>query len=192
VACGGGTRRVVLAPVAPQGLRRALDDLDVLSRLEPPVRLLLWLDRVDTFASGGITAEMLRRCRQRSPRLWVVATISTTRYKTWVTEEAAVAAEFGEPLTLERLSLGMRSAGWTVLSDRLPGTEHRLAHVLAGAGGVVLVCVLRAHGLVSFAAASCVPAASRWPTGSRPGAGRPTSCTAPWSTGWRTGRGSDR
>ena len=103
VACGGGTRRVVLAPVAPQGLRQVLDDLDVLSRLEPPVRLILWLDRVDTFAPGGITAELLRRCRQRSPGLWVVATISTTRYKTWATEEASVAAEFGEPVTLERL-----------------------------------------------------------------------------------------
>src|SRR5664280_1197524 len=87
----------------PQGLRQVLDDLDVLSRLEPPVRLILWLDRVDTFAPGGITAELLRRCRQRSPGLWVVATISTTRYKTWATEEASVAAEFGEPVTLERL-----------------------------------------------------------------------------------------
>jgi len=103
VACGGATRRAVLAPLAPQGLRRALDDLDVLSRLEPPVRLILWLDRVDTFAPDGSTVEMLRRCRQRSPGLWVVATISTTRYRTWAPEEAPVAAEFGEPVTLERL-----------------------------------------------------------------------------------------
>jgi tetratricopeptide (TPR) repeat protein len=103
VACGGPTRRVVLAPQAPQGLHRALADLDVLSRLEPPVRLLLWLDRVDTFARGGLTAKMLRRCRKQSPGLWVVATISTTRYATWDTEESDVAAEFGEPITLVRL-----------------------------------------------------------------------------------------
>ena len=43
------------------------------------------------------------RCRERSPGLWVVATISTTRYQTWETEQSDAAAEFGEPVTLERL-----------------------------------------------------------------------------------------
>ena len=103
VASGGPTTRVVLAPQAPNGLRKALHDLDVLSRLEPPVRLVLWLDRVDAFADDGLKAAMLRRCRERSPGLWVVATISTTRYQTWETEQSDAAAEFGEPVTLERL-----------------------------------------------------------------------------------------
>src|SRR5664280_2660737 len=103
VASGGPTTRVVLAPQAPNGLRNALHDLDILSRLEPPVRLVLWLGRVDAFADDGLTAAMLRRCRERSRGLWVVATISTTRYQTWETEQSDVAAEFGEPVTLERL-----------------------------------------------------------------------------------------
>ena len=103
VASGGPTTRVVLAPQAPNGLRNALHDLDVLSRLEPPVRLVLWLDRVDAFADDGLKAAMLRRCRERSPGLWVVATISTTRYQTWETEQSDAATEFGEPVTLERL-----------------------------------------------------------------------------------------
>jgi hypothetical protein len=37
----------------------------------------------------------------------------------------------------------LRPLGWTVLHDRLaPGTEHRLAHVLAGPGGLVVATVL--------------------------------------------------
>src|SRR5450759_5384865 len=83
VASGGPTTRVVLAPQASNGLRNALHDLDVLSRLGPPVRLVLWLDRVDAFADDGLKAAVLCRCRERSPGLWVVATVSTTRYQTW-------------------------------------------------------------------------------------------------------------
>ncbi len=37
----------------------------------------------------------------------------------------------------------LRPLGWTVLHDRLaPGTEHRLAHVLASLGGLVVATVL--------------------------------------------------
>jgi len=37
----------------------------------------------------------------------------------------------------------LRPLGWTVLHDRLaPGTEHRMAHVLAGPGGLVVATVL--------------------------------------------------
>jgi hypothetical protein len=37
----------------------------------------------------------------------------------------------------------LRPLGWTMLHDRLaPGTEHRLAHVLAGPGGLVIATVL--------------------------------------------------
>ena len=85
--------RLVLAPQAPDGLRRALDDLDVLSRLAPRTRLLLWLDRVDRFDEHGLTAAMLRRRRERSPGLRVVATIPSTRYETWATEQSGVAEE---------------------------------------------------------------------------------------------------
>ena len=41
----------------------------------------------------------------------------------------------------------LRGHGWTVLHDRLaPGTEHRIAHVLAGPAGVVLATPLPVHG----------------------------------------------
>jgi tetratricopeptide (TPR) repeat protein len=103
VARADSDRRLVLAPGPPHGLKAALDELDVVSRLAPPVRLLLWLDRVDEFPGPGLTAAMLRRCRQRSPGLRVVATISSTRYAAWASENPEVAAEFGEPVTLERL-----------------------------------------------------------------------------------------
>jgi len=37
----------------------------------------------------------------------------------------------------------LRPLGWAVLHDRLaPGTEHRMAHVLAGPGGLVVAAVL--------------------------------------------------
>ena len=44
--------------------------------------LRLQVAHLEKIASGEITADMLRRCRQRSPGLWVVATISTARYRT--------------------------------------------------------------------------------------------------------------
>jgi len=41
----------------------------------------------------------------------------------------------------------LRLLGWTVLHDRLaPGTEHRMAHVLAGPGGLVVATVLPVAG----------------------------------------------
>lgn len=41
----------------------------------------------------------------------------------------------------------LRSSGWTVLHDRLvPGTEHRVAHVLAGPAGLVVATVLPVAG----------------------------------------------
>ncbi|MGR7023053.1 tetratricopeptide repeat protein [Geodermatophilus sp. URMC 62] len=104
VARADSTRRLVLAPEPPQGLTTALDELDVVSRLAPPIRLLLWLDRVDRFTGPGATVvAMLRRCRRESPALRVVATISSTRYAVWASENPEVAAEFGAPVTLERL-----------------------------------------------------------------------------------------
>jgi hypothetical protein len=103
VAQDGAASRLVLAPQPPDGLRVALDDLDILSRLAPPARLLLWLDRIDQSTGSGLTAAMLRRCRESSPGLRGVATISSTRYTAWAAEQPEVAAEFGEPITLQRL-----------------------------------------------------------------------------------------
>jgi hypothetical protein len=41
----------------------------------------------------------------------------------------------------------LRSLGWTVLHDRLvPGTEHRVAHVLAGPAGLMVATVLPVAG----------------------------------------------
>jgi hypothetical protein len=75
----------------------------VLSRLAPGTPLLLWLDRVDTITQGGLTAAMLRRCRERSPGLRVVATLSSIRYDVWATENPSVVEAFGDPVLLERL-----------------------------------------------------------------------------------------
>jgi tetratricopeptide (TPR) repeat protein len=104
VAKAEDTTRMVLAPEAPLGPKRALVDLDVLSRLAPPNRLVLWLDRVDRFREGGLTAAMLRDCQERSPGLRVVASIATTRYEIWAADEPELAGMFGEPVRLERLA----------------------------------------------------------------------------------------
>ena len=66
----------------------------------------------------------------------------------------------------------LRALGWTVLSDRLlPGTKHRLAHVLVGpAGGSSRRC--RPPGWCARTPECCGPAASRWWTGLGPGRGR--------------------
>ena len=97
------TSPLILVSASPHGLTAALGELDVLSRLAPGTRLLLWLDRVDTFTPGGLTATMLRRVRERSPGLRVVATISSIRYEVWATENRSVADAFGDPVRLERL-----------------------------------------------------------------------------------------
>ncbi|HEY5248957.1 MAG TPA: tetratricopeptide repeat protein, partial [Dermatophilaceae bacterium] len=94
--------RLLLAPYPPLGLKTALDDLDVLSRLEPPVRLVLWLDRIDRFTPSGLTVPMLQECRERSPGLRVVATISSTKYGRWVQEERQLATTFVDPVTVSR------------------------------------------------------------------------------------------
>ncbi len=93
--------RVILAPQAPDGLRSAIDDAEVLSVLEAR-RIVLWLDHVDAFAGGGLTAAMLRDVRDRSPGRRVIATIPMKEYSTWATEESDVANEFGDPVILER------------------------------------------------------------------------------------------
>ncbi|MFE5700357.1 hypothetical protein [Rhodococcus koreensis] len=93
---------VAIVPQGPHGLATALGALDVLSRPECGTRQLLWLDKVDTLARGGLTATMLRRCRER-PGLRIVATISSTEYKVWSAENPVLAAEFGDPILLKRV-----------------------------------------------------------------------------------------
>jgi len=95
--------RLVVAPVAPDGLRRAIEELDLLSRLPGRAPLVLWLDRIDRFCERGLSLQLLRELREHSPGLRVLATISSTRYVAWVSEERELADEFGLPVTLERL-----------------------------------------------------------------------------------------
>jgi tetratricopeptide (TPR) repeat protein len=147
------TSPLVFVPQTPHGLTTALGDLDVLSRLAPGTPLLLWLDRVDTFTQGGLTAAMLRRCRERSPGLRVVATISSIRYDVWATESPSVVEAFGDPVLLERLpsekELGRAAAAYPGVVDfsegiaaaftvaasllkRLRGGDHRCPYEAAG------------------------------------------------------------
>ena len=103
VARSDPTTRVAVVPQPPKGLKEA-DDLDALSRLGPPRRLLVWVDRIDEHAPNGITAKLLRRWRERSPGLRVIATIPTNRYETWQAERHELAQEFGDPVWLDRLA----------------------------------------------------------------------------------------
>ena len=98
----GSTRRV-LAPRPPHGLRRSVNELNVLDRLQPPVRLVLWLDRISDYLPDGVTVPLLQRCQEASPRLRIVATIGSTRYLRWQTEQPELAAWFGDPVHLKRL-----------------------------------------------------------------------------------------
>ena len=61
--------------------------------------------------------------------------------------EAGLSRQIGGERRVARELEPLRGLGWTVLHDRvLPDTEHRLAHVLAGPGGVLVVSVLSAAG----------------------------------------------
>jgi tetratricopeptide (TPR) repeat protein len=101
LALGVPTSPLLLAPVTPRGLSTALSDLDVMSRLQPGARLLLWLDDVDYFTD--LTANMLYRLQEQSPGLRVVATVSSTGYEAWAASNKLVAGAFGDPVELERL-----------------------------------------------------------------------------------------
>jgi tetratricopeptide (TPR) repeat protein len=94
---------MVLAPSGPRGLKTAIDN-DVLGLFAPRAQVLLWLDRIDKSGEDGPSVAMLRQLRKQSPGLRVIATIpSGDRYLRWVADNADVADEFGEPLTVERL-----------------------------------------------------------------------------------------
>ena len=66
-------------------------------------------------------------------------------------ELGGVEADLTRQITRERAAARqldtLQSLGWTVLHDRLvPGTEHRVAHVLAGPAGLVVATVLPLTG----------------------------------------------
>jgi hypothetical protein len=94
---------------------------------------LLWLDRIDTFTTGGeLTAAMLRRLHAQSPGLRVVATINSNQYEVWATAHHSIADMFRDPVELERLrGGGCRWLPTPVRCRRRPARDHsdaRLAH----------------------------------------------------------------
>jgi tetratricopeptide (TPR) repeat protein len=103
LALADPTRRKVLAPRPTDGLRIAVNELEVLSRLAPPTRLLLWLDNIADHSTDGLNRSLLDQCREESPRLRVIATIRSPDYESWRARQPDLAAYFGDPLELRRL-----------------------------------------------------------------------------------------
>jgi tetratricopeptide (TPR) repeat protein len=97
------TPRKVLAPRPTEGLRVAVNELEVLSRLAPPTRLLLWLDNIVDHSTDGLNRSLLDRCRDESPRLRMVATIRSPDYQSWRSRQPDLAALFGDPVHVSRL-----------------------------------------------------------------------------------------
>ena len=83
LALADPTRRKVLAPRPTDGLRIAVNELEVLSRLAPPTRLLLWLDNIADHSTDGLNRSLLDQCKEESPRLRVIATIRSPDYQSW-------------------------------------------------------------------------------------------------------------
>ena len=96
------TPRVVLAPGVGDGLRIAIDQSDVLSRMDRRPPLLVWLDRIERFSDNDVLPGLLRRCLDHAVGGRVVATISATTYRTWSVEHRDLAEMF-EHVTLDRL-----------------------------------------------------------------------------------------
>jgi tetratricopeptide (TPR) repeat protein len=103
VATSAPTSPLTVIALTPGGLMKALGELEMVSRLKPGTHLLLWLDRIDTFTAAGLSAAVLRRFMERSPKLRVIATISSLRFEHWATENRSVADILGDPLVLERV-----------------------------------------------------------------------------------------
>lgn len=135
-AQSGEAKRSVLAPRAPNGLQNSLNELDVLSRLRPPTRLVLWLDKINEFAPNGVTVSLLKRCASASPRLRIVATISSMLYESWHAEQSELAAFFGDHIRVRRLP----SAQELAAAERLyPGRDfsHGIGSAFTGAGSLL-------------------------------------------------------
>ena len=67
LALADPTGRTVLAPRPTDGLRIAVTELEVLSRLRPLTRLLLWLDNIADHSTDGLNRSLLDQCREESP-----------------------------------------------------------------------------------------------------------------------------
>ncbi len=94
----------MIAPLPPDGLRRAFGDLDLLSRNDLEGSFVLWLDRIHDFGKSGVTVSMLRRCRKGFPGTRFIATVpSGIEYTQWATDNPEVAQEFGDPVVVPRL-----------------------------------------------------------------------------------------
>jgi tetratricopeptide (TPR) repeat protein len=130
---------VVLTPLTPTGLSTALEDLDVISRLERNASVLLWLDRIDSFTD--LTPGLLHRLKGQSPGSRVVATISSTHYEVWAAENRPLAGAFGDPVRLERLpsESELRRA-----SETYPGVDF--TEGIAAAFTVTAAMLARKHG----------------------------------------------
>lgn len=82
VISGDEVARVVPAPDVKDGLRTAIDELDVLARVSRRPPTLVWLDGIDRFSSEDLSPRMLRQCLDHAVGSRAVATISTIAYRT--------------------------------------------------------------------------------------------------------------
>jgi hypothetical protein len=97
------TRRKVLAPRPTDGLRIAVTELEVLRRLAPPTRVLLWLDNIADHSTDGLNRSLLDQCREESLGLRVIATIRSPDYQSWRARQPELATLFGDPVQIRRL-----------------------------------------------------------------------------------------
>jgi tetratricopeptide (TPR) repeat protein len=90
-------------PDRPDAPRQLLEELNVLAELEcPPTTVVLWLDRIERWLSGGLSAGWLHELHGTA-RLRVVASINTGAYRSLEPLHPELFAEFGSPILLRRL-----------------------------------------------------------------------------------------
>ncbi|MGV1006184.1 MAG: tetratricopeptide repeat protein, partial [Candidatus Nanopelagicales bacterium] len=119
VALGDPVDRTVVAPRAPGGVAEALTALGLVDRLAEDGPLLLWLDGINAFPPGSLTAPLLDQWRRKSPGLRVLATISSHAYGTWAVENRELLAAFGKPVHLtSAISAGERQRAVALYPER--------------------------------------------------------------------------
>ena len=92
VGGGGGEPRRLLAPVAPDSPRTVVE-LGLPGRMSHE-RVVLWLDRIDTYSPAGLTLQHLLALREARPGMRVVATTTPLAYGQWAAARPDPAAEF--------------------------------------------------------------------------------------------------